>query len=235
MSWRLEPTPRADGIDEGLAARIHDPLWLLARQWQMGEFRGQDGGTPALVQIAGSNTPITAWRGPQQTDWTPFDPNQNPLDELVEPEDESAPDLRERIEAGAYFQRLLIAAGLARYTSAFQQAHAFDATAQADPAFVADLLLAAVARRQPDGLALHATASALVAGQPIAVSIDPPDIATVNAVATQWLAWYTTEIDPVPGTGTAVTWQEHRMEYGFAVSSPAAGGTVLTSPAYLGD
>src|ERR1700739_3622642 len=61
MSWRLEPTPRAEGIDEGLAARIHDPLWLLARQWQMGEFRGQDAGTPALVQVAGSNALITAW------------------------------------------------------------------------------------------------------------------------------------------------------------------------------
>jgi hypothetical protein len=235
MSWRLEPTPRAEGIDEGLAARIHDPLWLLARQWQMGEFRGQDAGTPALVQVAGSNAPITAWRGPQQPAWASFDPNQSPLDELVEPEDESSPDLRERIEAGACFQRLLAAAGLARYASAFLEAHPFDAATLSDPAFDADSLLAAVARRQPDGLALHVTATALVAGQAIAVSIDAPDGSAVTAVATEWLAWYAAEIDPLPGSGTAVTWQEHRMEYAFAVSSPAAGGIVLKSESYLGD
>src|SRR5271166_4096060 len=194
MSWRLEPTPRADGMEEGLAARIHDPLWLLARQWQMGEFHGKDAGTPALIQVSGNNTPVTAWRGPQQSDWSPFDPNVNPLDELVEPEDESSPDLRERIEAGGHFQRLLSAAGLARYAAAFAQAHPFDSAAQADPAFGADPLLAAVARRQPDGLALHATAVALVAGQATAVAIDPADVAAVTTVATGWLAWYAAEI-----------------------------------------
>lgn len=235
MSWRIEPTPRSDGMEEGLAARIHDPLWLLARQWQMGEFHGKDSGTPALIQVSGTNTSITAWRGPQQSDWSPFDPNMNPLDELVEPEDESSPDLRERIEAGGHFQRLLSAAGLARYSAAFVLAHPFDAAAQADAAFASDPLLAAVARRQPDGLALHATAMALAAGQATSVAIDSADVTAVTAVATAWLAWYGDEIDAQTGSGTAVTWQEHRMEYGFSVSSVAAGGTVLRSEAYLGD
>ena len=37
MSWRLEPSPRASGMEAGLAARVHDPLWFLCRQWQLGE------------------------------------------------------------------------------------------------------------------------------------------------------------------------------------------------------
>ncbi len=47
--------------------------------------------------------------------------------------------------------------------------------------------------------------------------------------------WYADEMQATPGTGTAVTWQNNRLEYGFAVSSPAAGGTVLCADAYLGD
>jgi len=235
MSWRIEPTPRSAGIEEGLAARVHDALWLLARQWQLGEFHGKDAGTPAIVQLAGSTTPISSWRGAQQTTWSTFDPGENPLDSLVEPEDESTPDYRERVEAGAYFRRMLAAAGLERYQQAFVAAHLFDASVFADPAFVADPLFAAVAKRSPDGLALQATAQALALGQPSPVTIDPGDLAAITTIANAWLTWYDTEIAASSGSGTAVTWQQNRLEYGFAVSSQAAGGTVLAADAYLGD
>ncbi len=128
MSWRLEPSPRTVGIEEGLAAKVHDPLWLLGRQWQLGEFNGKDAGTPALVQVAGTSAPVNAWRGAQQTDWTPFDGATVPLDALIEPEDEPSLSLRERIEAGAHFRRLLIAAGLGKYDDAFVSAHAFNSS-----------------------------------------------------------------------------------------------------------
>ena len=45
---RFETLPRDEGVGDGLAARIHDPLWLLARQWQFGEFRGEDVGSHIL-------------------------------------------------------------------------------------------------------------------------------------------------------------------------------------------
>ena len=38
--------------DTGLQARIYDPLWLLARQWQIGEFQGEDNGSPAIGAMA---------------------------------------------------------------------------------------------------------------------------------------------------------------------------------------
>ena len=31
-------------MDTSLQARIYDPLWLLPRQWQFGEFEGEDNG-----------------------------------------------------------------------------------------------------------------------------------------------------------------------------------------------
>ena len=43
MSWRrLEGTNVDPEMTEGLSARLADPLWALARQWQVGEFHGED-------------------------------------------------------------------------------------------------------------------------------------------------------------------------------------------------
>ena len=235
MTWRIEPSPRSAGLAEGLAARVHDPLWFLARQWQLGEFQGKDAGTPALVQVSGQSSAVNAWRGAQETGWASLDSAAQPLDALVEAEDEAAPSLRERIEAGAQFQALLAAASLGRYGPAFAAACPFPDADLADPAFAADPLMAALARRVPDGMALAPVAAALAAAQPGAVAVDPADAAGAAAVATAWLAWYSAEIAATPGAGTAATWQDHRLEYGFALASGAAGGVVLTADAYYGD
>ncbi len=236
----MEPSPRSLGIAEGLAARIHDPLWLLSRQWQMGEFTAQDAGTPALVNVSGSTFPVNAWRGGSQTEWTPFDGSIDPLEAYVEADDESQPDLRERLEAGLHFLRLLRTSGLPGLTGPFTAAHAFN---PAD--FSADPLLASLATRTPDGLLLYDTVKALLTGNPQPVTIDPGDLPKVLALAKDWFTWYATELQPTRGTvttgtsngGTVTTdtWQEHRAEYSFAVASPAGGGAVLVAPQYLGE
>ena len=41
---RLEGRPRADKFERALRAEVRDPLWMLTRQWQMGEFQGDDAG-----------------------------------------------------------------------------------------------------------------------------------------------------------------------------------------------
>lgn len=48
---RLEGTPRADKFESALKAEVRDPLWMLTRQWQMGEFRGDDAGSPILAKV----------------------------------------------------------------------------------------------------------------------------------------------------------------------------------------
>jgi hypothetical protein len=236
MSSRLEPSTRSPGVEEGLAARILDPLWMLARQWQLGEFNGKDAGTPVVVRATGNTSPLNAWRGIMQADWTPFDGSAGPLDALVEPEREASPTLRERVETGAHFLRLLSAADLGNYQSAFVSAHQFDEAILTGAAFGSDALFTAIARRAPDGLALRETVFALIARNPESVEIDPGDLDGVIAVANAWLAWYADEIGTADSVdGAAVTWQEHRLEYGLATSSPAAGGTVLVADRYQGD
>ena len=109
---RLEPFSRLDDIDTGLQAQTHDPLWLLARQWQTGEFQGEDAGTPVLAKfraraLAARALPAGRRRGrpePYRSDV--------PLETLVEREPvqrfaDPRRDLRVAADAGLYFLRLL--------------------------------------------------------------------------------------------------------------------------------
>ncbi len=51
-SWnRLEPRCRKEDFDRVLKAEIHDPLWLLTRQWQFGEFKGEDTGSAIFAKL----------------------------------------------------------------------------------------------------------------------------------------------------------------------------------------
>ena len=51
-SWtRLEPQPRTPTWAHSVGARLFDPLWMMARQWQMGEFQGEDAGTPVQARV----------------------------------------------------------------------------------------------------------------------------------------------------------------------------------------
>jgi hypothetical protein len=68
-TWsRLEPDtqtgrPSLD-LDEGVAARLADPLWLLGRQWQMGELAGEDAASPVTARITSSSFAIDSIQTP---------------------------------------------------------------------------------------------------------------------------------------------------------------------------
>src|SRR5215207_4136241 len=48
---RLEGRARKEDFDRSLRAEIRDPLWMLTRQWQVGEFKGEDAGSAAKVRV----------------------------------------------------------------------------------------------------------------------------------------------------------------------------------------
>jgi hypothetical protein len=48
---RLEGRPRADKFERALRAEIRDALWMITRQWQMGEFQGDDAGSPIFTKV----------------------------------------------------------------------------------------------------------------------------------------------------------------------------------------
>jgi hypothetical protein len=62
-SWnRLEARPRKSEFDEVLRAAIYDPLWMLTRQWQFGEFQGEDTGSAVFAKILMETTRVTKFK-----------------------------------------------------------------------------------------------------------------------------------------------------------------------------
>ena len=61
-TWRrLEPRARESDVQIGLQARVHDPLWLLGRQWQVGEFKGEDAGSPVVSRLEADSFGLTRY------------------------------------------------------------------------------------------------------------------------------------------------------------------------------
>src|SRR5499427_11125845 len=59
---RLEARPRTIAFDRALRAEVRDALWMLAKQWQMGEFRGSDAGSPVFAKLQIDTTRLTKYR-----------------------------------------------------------------------------------------------------------------------------------------------------------------------------
>jgi hypothetical protein len=58
VTWnRLEGRPRTADFERSLRAEIRDPLWMLCRQWQFGEFQGEDAGSASIAQCRSFGAP----------------------------------------------------------------------------------------------------------------------------------------------------------------------------------
>ena len=80
---RLEARPRSPEFNRALRAEIRDPTWLLARQWQLREFRAEDRGTPAYAEIAMRELPLSRLALPGQAP-RDYAAGRQPLEAAVE-------------------------------------------------------------------------------------------------------------------------------------------------------
>lgn len=56
---RLDPVSRdPNNSMDGIAMRVADPLWMLGRQWQFGEFIGEDNGSPMNIRVKSYQTEV---------------------------------------------------------------------------------------------------------------------------------------------------------------------------------
>ena len=82
-------------VREALRAAVHDPIWFLGRQWQLGEHRGTDAASPALVRLTVTETPITGRSGAPEDD-----PRITPPEAIVESEPEQWWTIGRRVRVG---------------------------------------------------------------------------------------------------------------------------------------
>lgn len=104
LYMRIEPRCRRDDFQQGIEARSADPLWYLARQWQMGEFQGEDNGSPIRVSVDYHNQLISRLHIEGNPDIElPVSP---PLETLIEQEPVIM-NWRLRIRIGQQFERFV--------------------------------------------------------------------------------------------------------------------------------
>lgn len=241
---RLEGRPRTTDFDRALRAEIRDPLWLLARQWQLGEFRGTDGGSPVTATYSVTASPPTRFR-PGDGPAGPL-----PIDRPLETVAERRPlpfafgtepisfDLR--LSLGRRWLKLVAGSAVRdRRDVAEEYVHDYPIAlpGPGDPATTHPEVWAAtqaVAGRRMDGYLLyqHVKGGGHASDGISGLQRRDKDRDALDALGLRLTGWFDDLIDQ-PGAGSA--WDPRRLEHRFAVSAPTPDGErVLTAPEYPG-
>ncbi len=246
---RLDLSTHNPDLQDGLQARIHDPLWMLGRQWQFGEFNGADAGSPAAAQVIVDTAAVTRYQpGPRSGPHParPYAAAGLALETLVEAEpvtDDSRPNWRLAAESGQHLMRLLETARLGPTRAQWLASNYVLAAPTAEQAKQIDTqslsFIRVLAGRTIDGLRFAARLRVLQSGNTMNdLFRDAPFDqtaagvqATVIGIVTAWLTW----LDGLFQQGAAPSaWIPERMEYALSVSAQTTSSeVVLTAPEYL--
>lgn len=229
---RLEPRPRANDFNRGLAAEIRDPLWFLARQWQMGEFKGDDSGSLAYVDCAMRTTELSNWDSANA---------QAPVDLAAPLEPQTLrepfpPDLSLRVELGHELSDLLreefgdqtVAEALIT-TLREDEEYAIQPLegTEFDPLDAASRRFANVCSgRCVDGYGLYVLGQQIAAGSatiPERITTEPSEIQGLEQALSNLLAWVADVYGKV-GPEHPVTWAPSRLEYQLSVTGGVPSG-----------
>ncbi len=218
-------------MQRSLQAQVRDPLWFLARQWQMGEFLGDDGGSPVQATMGVEQRSITTYRpGADDSKTTAID-SKLPIETHVERETVLL-RMRGSIQLGLYFEALVVQEGVPNPDTAigaFRLAFPIS-SAPPDPTYAnSDCLRfrSIAGGRVTDGEALYQSVNAQANGQPPPIPLPPeasnPGMPQVLAD----FAAYRKSLFSEPTQDTA--WQSQRLDYDFALGSPAPNDNLLLS------
>lgn len=250
--WRVEGSCRDPHVAEGLAARIADPLWTLARQWQVGEFAGEDAASPIVVTAEVAHTTLSAFAPGQRKERGV--PEQRgtadrPLEVLVEQE-LVEDDVRLRLEQGWLLLRRLAAAGVTQAIKALRDRYQIVLPKDDGWDGIGRGQIELLARRSFDGLRVAAELTAAgAAGRPgggatAASALDPAAlglairklVGDLGVPPTQTAAAETVISDWLDSVRQFVRqpdvrscWQTEPLEYQFRVAAPLSSGEVALS------
>ncbi len=241
MMWnRIEGRPRArKDFDRALKAEVRDPLWMLTKQWQMGEFEGDDAGSPVLAKVRMDTSMLTRYQADSRL---PQDfPQELALEAQVEQKflpfslDKQKISLDLRLLMGRRWKQILAAADPANPYYAFTLKHF--AFRLPDPTKPEDAYICAhpdawqqamsVAGRMVDGAELYFY---LKAGKQL---IDLPDGGLLaggepSGAISSYLEWFEQLfLQPLDPADNA--WMPSHLEYQFACSAPQPQGEKVYS------
>jgi hypothetical protein len=232
---RVEPSPRGDSLQRGLEAAVRDPLWFLSRQWQVGEFHGEDAASPAFVSLAARFAPLDAWRsgGP---DFHALD-GSAPLEPLAQNE-ATTPDLLTAVELGqALEERAAAEGGGPEVAAALRAAFPVPGPDGLTTAQRRDRGLVRLARvcggRSTHGIDALRAAGRSAPALPAEVHLPPAAQAPALAALTWLVGWADDVLGPI-GLDDAPGWRPERLEYRLEVGATTPDGDRVVLDGHAG-
>jgi hypothetical protein len=230
---RLEPRTRTDLLERGLAAPVYDACWLLARQWQLGELGGDDGGSPISVRHRAESWPIVTYQ-PYPADPALPAPDpislgsiSAPLEAVVEAQpvkDDATWTTRLRVDTGRELLHHLREAGAADWIGWLIDAFGLDPPDPSSSLDAGARLRLLAAGRIPDGQPIYSELSTADLDALSAFAGHAVDAAFRTAVKA-WLTWCRAAMFEPAGPDTA--WSSDRFEYNFRLSAPRPDSTIV--------
>ena len=234
FSWsRLEGRPRANDFSRALKAEVRDALWMLTKQWQMGEFEGDDAGSPVVAKLCTSVAEVNKYKA-DGNDVQAFDKEvpfeakveQRPLPFTTFHQDISL-DLR--LIMGRKWLQLVDREGFTSLTKQFfmdnYSIRKPDPTKKEDAAICAHpeswQQYAAVAGRMMDGAKFFL--SLAVAPKFYDRADFPGDAVAFGKLETEFKNWYS-DLFYQPTDPKNDAWIPSQLEYQFAISANTEAG-----------
>ena len=221
---RLEPHPRDGSMQRSLQAQVRDPLWFLARQWQLGEFAGEDAGSPVAATMSVASRPLTGYAPNDSGVTTDAFDRALALEAHVERVPvvlnvRGAAQLGRRVENAIRAALPTPAADVA--VTALRAAYPIAAVAPPDAAedALGRAMRATFAGRVVDGLALAAAYALAQAGGTPNPPLPPQAAQPAVASALAELVGYRADLYSEPSGDTA--WRSRRLDYAATVTSTA--------------
>jgi hypothetical protein len=224
---RLEPRGEKLDTRRMLAAEIHDPLWMLARQAQLGELRGEDTGSIAYIRLAYKCAPLknVVFRAGSSAETSAPLVKERPIEQQIVSEAQDA-DLSTATELGqAFFRR--VGAAIVDSSRAKQVKSAYLKAAPLlepkgttfDPVDSGSLALWQVGKgRVVDGVKVLVWARAgTIPAEVAAVLSGDEERQTLLTVCAEFAAWVAQTYGPI-GSNDPAGWDPYRLNYDVQVT-----------------
>jgi hypothetical protein len=233
LAWsRLEGRPRTNNFDRALRSEVRDALWMLTKQWQMGEFEGEDAGSPVTAKLCTLTSELDQYKADEKTVQA-FDKDV-PFETKVEQRPVPFSTLQQqmsfdlRLIMGRRWMQLLKGKGLQASTRQFFLDHypirKPDPTRTEDAAICAHpevwQQIAAVAGRMMDGAQLYFE----LKSKKTPHYYDRPDFPVAGSrndldeVEALFQAWFD-DLFYQPADPNSDAWKPEQLEYQFAISA----------------
>lgn len=221
-TWnRLEGSPYKEDDVSPYEFRIRDPLWMLSRQWQMGNFEAEDNGSPITVYCDYTASKVMGVKGTETTKYETFELDEFPLESHIESIYDPSYSLQDKYKAGIMLIETIDASALSATQKgllskslwANESSFLLDASSYIDDQEMDQYFTLLLRKNQLDGVKLFLSGTSLrtITG----VSFDTTLIEE---------AWQKRLLTVIPSLiDTMQYWKNNKLEYEFDIITSEGG------------